>query len=89
MTNDFGTTTKLNATLGASKAGPGVGGDLPTMPDPSKDDPEGGEHLPTMPDPTHEPESGQQLPTDPEPGAKPPARIDDPPRTHDEEKRWA
>jgi hypothetical protein len=52
-------------------------GDLPTMPNPSRDDPEGGPHLPTMPDPAHDPERGQQLPTDPDPAQKPP-RINDP-----------
>ena len=52
-------------------------GDLPTMPNPSKDNPEGGPHLPTMPDPANDPERGQQLPTDPDPAQKPP-RINDP-----------
>lgn len=52
-------------------------GDLPTMPDPSRDNPEAGPHLPTMPDPATDPERGQQLPTDPDPAQKPP-RITDP-----------
>jgi hypothetical protein len=64
-------------------------GDLPTMPDPTKNDPDGGPHLPTMPDPTHDPERGQQLPTDPDPEPQPPARIEDPPRSNeDRHKRW-
>ena len=87
MPNDFGTTAELGATLGSSKSGPGVGGALPTLPDPSKNDPDGERHLPTMPDPAHEPERGQELPTDPDPGAKLPTRIDDPPRTEDEEEK--
>jgi len=52
-------------------------GDLPTMPDPSRDTPEGGPHLPTMPDPVDDPERGQSFPTDPDPTIEP-AKIRDP-----------
>jgi hypothetical protein len=72
-----------------ARSGPG---DLPTMPNPSRNDPDGGEHLPTMPDPTNDPERGIQLPSDPDPdtGSKPQTRIDDPPRDRgEEEKRQA
>ena len=84
MSNNFGTTAEFSATPGSTKSG--AGGDLPTMPDPSKNDPDGGQHLPTMPDPANEPERGQELPTDHEPGAKLPTRIEDPPRTEDEKE---
>ena len=59
-------------------------GDLPTMPDPVRDNPEGGPHLPTMPDPVTDPERGQELPTDPDPTNKAPS-VDDPPRNEEEE----
>ena len=68
-------TTHLSAS-GSLKNDPAPG-DLPTMPNPSKDNPEGGPHLPTMPDPAIDPERGQQLPTDPDPAEKSP-RINDP-----------
>lgn len=45
--------------------------DLPTTPDPGKNNPEGGPHLPTMPDPVRDPENGYRLPTDPDPVDKP------------------
>jgi len=52
-------------------------GDLPTMPDPTRENPEQGPHLPAMPDPMDDPERGQQLPTEPDPVRKPP-KINDP-----------
>jgi hypothetical protein len=51
--------------------------DLPTMPDPTKNNPESGPHLPTMPDPTIDPKRGQHLPSEPDP-SRCPAPIDDP-----------
>jgi hypothetical protein len=53
-------------------------GDLPTMPDPTKDQPEIGPHVPTTPDPLEDPEQGQRLPPpEPDPENKPP-KINDP-----------
>jgi hypothetical protein len=60
--------------------------DLPTMPDPSKNNPGSGPHLPTMPDPVNDPEGGQQFPTEPDPVTKP-SRIDDPRRHQELEKK--
>lgn len=51
-------------------------GDLPTMPDPTKN-PDGGPDLPTMPDPLEDPERGQKLPSEPDPSNQPPD-INDP-----------
>jgi hypothetical protein len=67
----------MSKEMGMSNSIPGD--DLPTMPDPSRDNPQGGPHLPTMPDPVHDPDKGQQLPTDPDPSTGAPPRIDDPP----------
>jgi hypothetical protein len=84
MASDLGVFGRTNSPLGPQ------GGDLPTMPDPTKGDPSGGQHLPAMPDPLNDPERGQELPTDPDPETKPPARIDDPPQEgEDREKRRA
>jgi hypothetical protein len=55
----------------------GEPGDLPTMPDPSKNNPERGPHLPTMPDPAEDPERGQHFPAEPDPSEKAP-HINDP-----------
>jgi hypothetical protein len=51
--------------VSSSNPNPNPGrGDLPTMPDPSRNNTGRGPHLPTMPDPTSDPERGQQLPGD-------------------------
>jgi hypothetical protein len=87
MSTDMATPGEFSAVGNPSPIG--AGGDLPTMPDPTKNDPDGGPHLPTMPDPTNDPERGQELPSDPDPGAKPPARIEDPPPYEDQGERRA
>jgi len=51
--------------------------DVPTMPDPTKNNPGGGPHVPTMPDPLNDPERGQKLPSEPDPSNQPPD-INDP-----------
>jgi hypothetical protein len=73
LSNENAINPRMNGSL---KSDPSRG-DLPTTPNPSRDNPEGGPHLPTMPDPANDPERGQQLPTDPDPAQKPP-RINDP-----------
>ena len=88
MSIGLGSTGEFDYRAGSLNARSGPG-DLPTMPNPTRNDPDGGEHLPTMPDPKSDPERGIQLPTDADPdtGSKPPARIDDPPRDRDEEEK--
>lgn len=88
MSTGLGSTGQLSYRTRSLNARSGPG-DLPTMPNPSRNDPDGGPHLPTMPDPTNDPERGIQLPTDPDPdtGSKPPERIDDPPRDRNEEEK--